>query len=128
MKKFAFVLVAMLAMVFTGCKTETSKITVYVEDGMGLPVANCPVFYADYVSIILDAVLPSPEQLVTDMEDCWEYAETNVLGVATINLSMSVSQLTYRFMVYDQSKRDWVYKDVKLRRGINDEISFEINK
>lgn len=126
MKKLALVLVAMLTMVFTGCKTETSTITVYVEDDMGLPVAQRPVFYADYASLIIGAVLPSPEELAYDTNDAWEYATTNALGIAKVQISLSVSKLKYKFMVWDEGTRGWKDKTVELRRGINEEIDLKV--
>lgn len=124
MKKFAFVLVAMLAMVFTGCKTETAKITVYVEDELGMPVAGSTVLYADYVSLIVDGVLPSPEELVTGMSDCFDEAVTNVYGMANIDITMSVSKLKYYFLVYNPGTQKWMDKTVELHRGQNEEIDF----
>ncbi len=119
-------MVAMLTMVFTGCKTETSTITVYVEDDMGLPVAQRPVFYADYASLIIGAVLPSPEELAYDTNDAWEYATTNALGIAKVQISLSVSKLKYKFMVWDEGTRGWKDKTVELRRGINEEIDLKV--
>lgn len=115
-------MVAMLAMVFTGCKTETSTITVYVEDGSGLPVAQRAVYYADLASIIIDEVLPSPDGL----SDAWEVVPTNALGVAKIQISLSVSKMKYQFMVWDYGKREWVSKTPELRRGINEEIDLKV--
>ena len=128
MKKLALIVVAMLTMVFTGCKTETSQVTVYVEDTLGIPVSGRYVFYADEASIVLDGLFPSPEELITDTEDCWEVAKTNEAGIVQINISLSVSKLKYHFMVYDAGTNKWLEKIVELRRGINDEISFTVNR
>ena len=128
MKKFAFILVALLTLAFTGCKVENSKVTVVVEDEAGAPVANCPIIYADLASIIIDAALPSPEELITDTQDCWEYAETNNYGQVTINITLAVSKMNYCFMAYDRGSNTWVDKIVELRRGVNEEISFVVNK
>ena len=94
MKKIAFVLVAMFAIVLTGCKTERSKVTVTVEDSLGLPVAQRYVFYADYATLISDAIAPSPEELATGVSDVWEVATTNAAGFVTLDISLSVSKLT----------------------------------
>ena len=51
MKKLALVLVALMTLALTGCKTETSTVTVYVEDSMELPVAQRAVFYATWFTI-----------------------------------------------------------------------------
>ena len=128
MKKILLALAAMLTLVFTGCKVENSKITVSVEDTAGNPVANRSVFYADYASIIIGAALPSPEQLITDIEDCWEYAETNAQGTVTLTIPLGVSKIKYRFIVYDAGSNEWKYEDREIRRGVNDEIKFVVNK
>lgn len=128
MKKILLVLAAMFTLVFTGCKVENSKVTVSVKDTVGEPVNKCPVFYADYASIIWDAVLPSPEQLITNIDDCWEYAETNTQGTVTLNIPLAVSKLKYCFAVYDQGSHEWITKDVELVRGVNEEIEFVVNK
>ena len=128
MKKLAFALVAMLALVFTGCKTETSEITVYVEDASEMPVAQRQVFYADWASLIIGEVLPSPEELATDINDSWEYAETNKDGKVVIPISLSVAKLKYQFMVFDLGVNKWVEETRELHRGVNDEIVFKVNK
>ena len=128
MKKILFVLVAMLTLVFTGCKIESSKVTVSVKDTVGAPVNNCPVIYADYATIVLDALVPSPEQLITNTEDCWEYASTNAQGTVTVDIILGVSSMKYRFGAYDSGKNDWVWKDVNLKRGVNDEVEIVVNK
>lgn len=129
MKKILLVLVAMLTMVFTGCKVENSKVTVAVEDTTGVPVSGRYVFYADFASIIVGEVLPSPEQLITNIEDYWEYETTNAQGVATITIPLAVSKMTYRFMVYDEGSSDpWKYKDVSIHRGVNEEIKLVVSK
>lgn len=126
MKKLALVLVAMLTMVFTGCKTETSTITIYVQDSDELPVAQRSVFYADLASLIVGEILPSPEELAYDTNDAWECATTNALGIAKVQISLSVSKLKYKFMVWDEGKREWKDKTVELRRGINEEIELNV--
>ena len=128
MKKLALVMVALLTMVFTGCKTEISKVTVHVEDTQGAPVANRAVFYADWASLIIGEVLPSPEELVTDINDSWEYAETNAAGNVEIQIPLSVSKLKYQFMVYDLGSFEWKDETVDLRRGQNEEIKLVVNK
>lgn len=128
MKKIAFVLVAMFAIVLTGCKTERSKVTVTVEDSLGLPVAQRYVFYADYATLITDAIAPSPEELATGVSDVWEVATTNAAGFVTLDISLSVSKLKYSFMVYDMGTKEWKEKTVELRRGVNEEINFVVNQ
>ena len=128
MKKLALVLVALLTMVFTGCKTETSKVTVHVEDTLGAPVADRLVFYADWASLIIGEVLPSPEELVLDYNDSWEYAETNKSGKVDIIIPLSLSKLSYVFAVYDRGSNQWIKETRELHRGQNEEIKFEVNK
>ena len=128
MKKLAFVLVAMLALVCTSCKTETSKVTISVKDALGVPVANRYVIYTDEASYIIDAVLPSPEELATDLEECWEIAETNVAGTVTLDITLAVAKLRYYFEVYDLGSNKWIEKDVVLHRGVNETIEFVVNK
>lgn len=126
MKKLAFVLVAMLTLALTGCKTETSTVTVYVEDSMGLPVAQRAVFYADWASIIIGEVLPSPEELIAGGSDVYDYAVTNALGVATIKIPLSVSKLKFQFLVWDNGTRGYKDKTVEIHRGVNEEIEFKV--
>lgn len=128
MKKLFFVMIAMMAIAFTGCKTETSTVTVAVEDFNGAPVANCPIIYADYATIILDAAIPSPEELILDTEDCWEFAQTNAQGTVKLQISLSVSKLKYRFMAYDSGANKWVGQDIELHRGVNEDIKFVVNR
>ena len=129
MKKILLVLAAMFTLVFTGCKVENSKVTVAVEDTNGAPVSGRYVFYADFASIIVGEVLPSPEQLITNIDDYWEYETTNAQGVATITIPLAVSKMTYRFMVYDEGSSDpWKYKDVSIQRGVNEEIKLVVSK
>ena len=128
MKKFALALVALLTMVFTGCKTETSTVTVNVEDTMGMPVGNRYVFYADIASVIISDIAPSPEELINGMSDCWEYVQTNNYGTVNINIELSVKSLKYYFLVFDLGTNKWQEKTVTLQRGVNDEITFVVNK
>ncbi len=128
MKKLALVLVALLTMVFTGCKTENSQVTVIVQDLEGAPIANRAVFYGDWASLILGEVLPSPEELATDINDSWEYAETNASGKVVIPISLSVAKLKFQFMVFDLGVNKWVEETRELHRGVNDEIVFKVNK
>ena len=94
MKKTLFILTALLAVVFTGCKVEKSEVTVYVADTEGNPMKNREILYTDMVSLILDVALPSPESLVTGIPEGWEYATANNQGVVTIPFDMSVSTCT----------------------------------
>ena len=128
MKKILLVLAAMFTLVFTGCKVENSKVTVSVKDTAGNPVANRLVYYADYPSIIIGELLPSPEQLITNIKDYGEYAETNPQGTVTLNIPLAVSKLKYCFAVEDQGSYEWITKDVELVRGVNEEIEFVVNK
>ncbi len=128
MKKITLVLVALLTLVFTGCKTEDSKVTVNVHDTLGVPVANRYVLYADYASIITEEILPSPEALLTDIPDYYEYAQTNAAGSVVIPMSLSVSKIKYYFTVFDEGSNKWIDKTVELKRGVNEEINFEVNK
>lgn len=116
----------MLTLVFTGCKTETSTVTVYVEDASQLPVAQRYVFYADYASIIIGELLPSPEELISGGSDVYSYAVTNALGLATIKIPLSVSKLKYQFLVWDNGTNGWKDKTVEIHRGVNEEITFQV--
>lgn len=128
MKKVIFVLVALMALAFTGCKVETSEVTISVEDKLGTPLKDRYVFYADVVSVVLDAALPSPEELVTDMSDAWDVAKTNAYGVVTLKIDLGVKELSYYFMTYDYGKMDWEIKTVKLERGKNADIELVVNQ
>lgn len=126
MKKLALVMVAMLTMVFTGCKTENSTVTVYVENVLENPVAQRAVVYADLATIIIDAVLPSPESLATDIPEGWSYVITDASGKAVIPITLSVSKMDYVFEVYDYGKQQWISQTKKLQRGVNDAIEFKV--
>ena len=128
MKKLGLVLVALLTLAFTGCKVETSKVTVAVTDKQDKPLADRYVFYADVVSVILDATMPSPEELITDTSDAWEVASTNAQGTVDLNINLGVAKLSYYFMTYDYGKMDWEIKTVELHRGQNADVVLKINK
>ena len=128
MKKTLFILTALLAVVFTGCKVETSEVTVSVVDTEGNPMANRDILYTDLASVILDATLPSPESLLTGIPEGWEYASTNAQGVVTIKIDMSVSKLTYYFEVFDYGSNKWVEEKLKLKKGEKAEVNFVVNK
>ena len=126
MKKLALILVALMTLALTGCKTETSTVTVYVEDSMELPVAQRAVFYADWASIIIGEVLPSPEELIAGGSDVYDYVYTNALGVATIKIPLSVSKLKFQFLVWDNGTKGWKDQTVEIHRGVNEEITFKV--
>jgi hypothetical protein len=128
MKKLTFVLVALLTLAFTGCKVETSKVTVSVTDKAGAPLADRYVFYADVVSVALEELAPSPESLITDTSDAWDAVSTNAQGTVEFNINLGVSKLSYYFMTYDYGKLNWEIKTVELHRGKNADIVLEINK
>ena len=131
MKKVLFTLVAMVALVFTGCKVENANVTVTVEDEMGLPVPSRYVFYCDWASAILDVIAPSPEELLLPGSDnSWEYESTNAMGVATIKIPMAVSKMKYRFIVFEEGSSTSTYQaqDVEIHRGQNEEIKFVVKK
>jgi len=128
MKKFFFVMIAMMAIAFTGCKVETSTVTVAVEDMSGNPVADCPVIYTDYASFILNSLIPSPDDLLYGTESCWELAQTNAQGTVRLQIPLAVSKLKYRFCAYDSGILDWVGEDVELHRGQNAEVKLVVNR
>ena len=128
MKKVIFVLVALLTLVFTGCKVETSKVTVSVEDKLGTPLANRYVFYIDYATYILSEAFPSPEELATGVSEDWEVAKTNAYGTVELEIRLGVSKLQYCFVTYDMGTMKWVEKDVELKRGQNADIEFVVNQ
>ena len=128
MKKLAFVLVALLTLAFTGCKVETSKVTVAVTDKAGVPLADRYVFYADVVSATIEELAPSPQSLITDTSDAWEVASTNAQGTVEFNIHLGVSKVNYYFMTYDYGKLDWEIKTVEMHRGKNEDIVLVINK
>lgn len=128
MKKLALVLVAVLTVTFTGCKTETSKVTITVEDTAGAPVDKCPIIYADYPSIILGLALPSPESLATGIPEGWENAETNAYGTVVLNIPLSVSKLKYSFNALDRGSNQWKEETREIHRGVNEDIKFVVNK
>ena len=40
----------------------------------------------------------------------------------------ALTSMKYRFGAYDSGKNDWVWKDVNLKRGVNDEVEIVVNK
>ena len=128
MKKVLFALVAMVALVFSGCKVETSKVTVSVQDTNDFPVVNRYVCYTDVASAVFDFAVPSPESLVTGIPDGWAYAQTNAQGTVTISLDLAVNSLKYYFAVFDDGAKTFVTKEVTIKRGQNEEINFVVNK
>ena len=128
MKKLFFVMIAMMAIAFTGCKVETSTVTVAVEDTAGNPVANCPVIYADYASIIIGGVIPSPDDLLLGTESYWNVAQTNAQGTVQIQIPLAVAKIKYCFGAYDSGTMEWKTKDVELHRGVNEEVKIVVNR
>ncbi len=128
MKKVALVLVALLTIVFTGCKSEKSNITVIVEDEMGAPIANRHVFYVDEASCIIDELLPSPDAMITNVNDSWEVAQTNAYGKVTFKISMSVDKMKYYFEVFDEGSNQWQEQKLDLLRGKDETIKFVVNR
>ena len=130
MKKVFFMLLAVMAIAFTGCKVDNAKVTVSVKDTAGYPVANRYVFYIDKASYIAGAVLPAtPTELITGLDESgWEVVETNNSGVVTFNIAMAVTKAKYYFVVYDLGSNQWKEKEVELVRGQNEQIDFVVNK
>ena len=128
MKKLALVLVALLTIVFTGCKSEKSNVTIYVDDEMGVPVPNRYIFYTDESSYIIDELLPSPDAMITNVNDSWEDAQTNAYGKVTIEISMSVAKMKYYFEVYDAGSNQWKEQKPELKRGKNEDLKFVVNR
>lgn len=126
MKKLAFVLVALLTLAFTGCKVETSKVLVSVEDRVGDPIADRYVFYVDWATYILDGLLPADP--LSGISDVWEVAQTDKTGTVTLSIPLGVSKLKYEFAVFDNGTGKWVEKTVELHRGVNEVIEFVVNK
>jgi len=130
MKKVFFMLLAVMAVAFTGCKVDDATVTVSVENTAGYPVANRYVFYIDKASYIAGAVLPAtPTELITGLDESgWEYAETNAQGTVTLKIAMGVAKAKYYFEVFDLGSNQWVEKEIELQRGKNADIEFVVNK
>jgi len=128
MKKIALVLVALLTLVFTGCKSEKSNVTVIVEDELGMAIANRHIFYTDEASYIIDELLPSPDAMVTNVNDSWEVAQTNAYGKVTLQISMSVDKMKYYFEVFDTGSNQWKEQTPQLVRGKDATIKFVVNR
>ena len=129
MKKVFFAFLAVLAIAFTGCKTDNASVTVTVKDTANNPIASRAVFYTDKASLIAESVLPpTPEALIGLDDSSWSYVETNSQGTVTFNVMMSVANLTYYFVVFDLGSNRWVQKEYNLKRGANQDIEFVLNK
>ena len=129
MKKILLSFLAVMALVLTGCKIENADVTVTVMDTMGAPVANRYVFFTDKASAIMDAVLPpTPTELIDLESESWSYVVTNKLGTVSFTIPMLTSSLTYYFIVFDEGSNSWKDKEVKIQRGKNEEIVFEVNR
>ena len=129
MKKVFFAFLAVLAIAFTGCKTDNASVTVTVKDTANNPIASRAVFYTDKASLISESVLPpTPEALIGLDDSSWSYVETNSQGTVTFNVMMSVANLTYYFVVFDLGSNRWVQKEYNLKRGANQDIEFVLNK
>lgn len=129
MKKVFFAFLAVLAIAFTGCKTDNATVTVTVKDTANNPIASRAVFYTDKASLIAESVLPpTPEALIGLDDSSWSYVETNSQGTVTFNVLMSVANLTYYFVVFDLGSNRWVQKEYNLKRGANQDIEFVLNK
>ncbi len=128
MKKTLFILTAILAVAFTSCDVKTSEVTITVADAEGNPVNNRLVLYTDMATLIVDAVLPSPEEIITGVPEGWSYATTNAQGKVVVKLDMGVNKLTYYFEVFDQGTNKWEKQEITLKKGENAEINFTVNK
>ena len=128
MKKIAFILVAMVALAFTGCKVETSEVTVTVTDKSGNPLPDRYVFYADVVSVAIEELAPSPEALLSETSDAWKEASTNGQGVVQLKINLSTGKLMYYFITYDFGANNWETKTVELHRGQNADVVLSVNK
>lgn len=128
MKKVFFALLSVLAIAFTSCKFDNANVTVSVKDKDGDPVAGREVFYTDKASMIIGAIIPSPEELIGLDDGTWEYAKTNKLGLANLKIMMGVASAKYVFIVYDEETRGWKNQEVTLKRGENQDIEFVVNQ
>lgn len=129
MKKVLFAFLAVLAIAFSGCKSDNANVTVSVKDKANNPIASRAVFYTDKASLIAEAVLPpSPEELIGGGESSWSYVETNSQGVVEFKVLLSVADLKYYFIVYDDGSKSWAQKEVTLKRGGKHEVEFVLNK
>lgn len=128
MKKAILLCLAAVALMFTfqSCKVETSKVTVYVEDQLGMPVANRYVLYTDLASTIIDTAIPDPTDPLG--VDGYSYAQTNTAGYVTINIELAVKSLKYYFYVYDDGSKEWKEQSITLKRGENAELEFVVNR
>ena len=130
MKKVFFMLLAVMAIAFTGCKVDNATVTVSVKDTAGTPLADRYVFYIDKASYIAGAVLPpTPTELITGLDESgWEYAETNAQGTVKLQIPMAVAKASFYFITYDFGANKWVEKEIELQRGKNDAVDLVVNK
>ena len=130
MKKVFFMLLAVMAVAFTGCKVDNATVSVSVKDTAGTPLADRYVFYIDKASYIAGSVLPpTPTELLTGIDESgWEYASTNAQGTVKLQIQMAVSKASYYFITYDLGTFKWAEKEVELQRGKNDEVELVVNK
>ena len=130
MKKVLLLMLSVMAIAFTSCKTDNANVTVSVKDTAGEPVANRYVFYIDKASYIAGAFLPpTPTELMAGLDESgWAYAETNNQGAVSLQIEMAVAKAKFYFIVFDDGKKNWAEKEVELQRGQNDEIAFVVNK
>ena len=130
MKKVFFMLLAVMAIAFTGCKVDDATVTVSVQDGTGYPLKDRYVFYIDQASYIVGSVLPpTPTELLTGLDESgWEYASTNAQGTVTVKIEMAVAKAKFYFITYDFGTNKWAEKEVELQRGKNADVEFVVNK
>ena len=130
MKKVFFMLLAVMAIAFTGCKVDDATVTVSVQDGAGTPLADRYVFYIDKASYIVGSVLPpTPTELLTGLDESgWEYAETNAQGTVKLKIEMAVAKAKFYFITFDFGTNKWVEKEVELQRGKNADVELVVNK
>ena len=130
MKKTIFFLAAIfVALSFASCEVDTSKVTVTVTDMNGNPIADRNIYYTDLASVIIGVALPDPDAPLKDENDNeLPHGTTNAQGVVTFTYSLAVSNLHYFFYVYDDGANQWLEKSLKLKRGYNSEIAFQVNK
>ena len=130
MKKVLFAISAvLLALTLASCEVDTSKVTVTVTDLEGNAIADRNVFYTDLASVIIGIAMPDPDApLKEDNDDHLRYGSTNANGTVTFHYTLAVSSLVYYFFVYDEGSNEWLEQSVKLKKGYNSEITFQVNK
>lgn len=134
MKKFLLAIMAVASFAFAGCKVQTSVITVSVvrevRTGDSIttePVANCPVYYTDLATGLIDILAPiDPADPFGVFDSSYESVKTDSRGIAKIQWETVLKNNTLYFYVYDEKTKKMVSQKATVKAGSPLEVELKM--